>query len=105
MKALNKIFVVLFLSAAVMSCDDDESGSTVDFGTIASTYYEEGGETSIVIPFRNSNGSITAEDITVDGTATEGVDYEIGAVTEEGVSITLLDDDEAELAETIRLAI
>ncbi len=56
--------------------------------SIASTFYEEGGETTIVVPFRNSNGSITAEDITVDGTATEGEDYEIGAITEEGVSIT-----------------
>lgn len=104
MKALNKIFVVLFLAAAVVSCDDDDSGSSTDFETIASTYYEADGDQTIVVPFRNAKG-ITASDISVDGTATEGEDYEITSITDEGVTIKLFDDPEIEEApETVRLS-
>lgn len=102
---LSKI-AALFLTipALFVGCDsDDDSGTSTDFGTIASTYYEENGEATIFVPFRN--GSLSADDIIVDGTATEGKDYQIVGVTEDGFSVKFFDDSDAEVDETVRLTI
>lgn len=100
---INKLFLALTLSVTVLACSDDEGGgSTVSFTKIATTTSEADAET-VTIPLRN--GSVTEEDITWGGTATEGEDYTVAGITDEGIQITIINDDDLEPNETIRLQI
>lgn len=103
-KLINGLLVIFCLSALAVSCSDDgDDKASVGFAGIASSYVEGDGDQTIVIPF--VNGSVSASDIIIDGSATEGDDYEIVGVTAEGVEITLLDDSDCEDIETVRLRI
>lgn len=106
-KLINKLALALSIVVVVMSCSDDDSGTSVDFAGIATSFLEADGQTTITIPFRNASSSISMDDITIEGTATQGADadYTIDGVTEEGIQITLNDDDAAEIVETIRIRI
>lgn len=98
---------VCCFSMLAVSCSDENSGASVDFLGIATSYFEADGQQTLTVPFRNANSSISMDDIVIDGTATEGADadYTIGGVTEEGIQITLNDDNAAEVVETIRIRI
>ncbi len=102
-KLINGLLVIFSLSALAVSCSDDESKASAGFAGIASSYQESEGEVTINIPF--VNGSVSEEDIVIDGTATAGEDYEVLGITEEGVSIKLFDDNDCEDIEKIRLTI
>jgi hypothetical protein len=97
-------FIVVFgLSSIALSCSDDEEKASAGFAGISSSYQEKDGEVTITIPF--VNGSVSESDIVIDGSATAGEDYELLAITEEGVSIKLFDDNDCEKVERIRLTI
>ena len=103
-KLINGLLVIFALSALAISCSDDESKDSAGFAGIASSFQEKEGDVTINIPF--VNGSVSESDIVIDGTATEGEDYELLGITEEGVSIKLLEDADCEdIIETIRLTI
>ena len=95
---------MLGLSAAVLSCsDDDGAGTSAGFESIASSVYEEDGDGSVTVMFRD--GSVSEDNLIIDGTATEGEDYTITGVSEEGITFQMLDDVAAENIETIRIRI
>jgi hypothetical protein len=105
-RIIYKLFLALGMSIVLLSCsDDEEDGASAGFAGIASSYYEEEGDGTIFVPFRD--GSVSESDIEIDGTATPGAegDYTITSFTDEGVTISLKDDDRAEKIETIRLTI
>lgn len=95
---------MLGLSAAALSCsDDDGAGTSPGFESIATSVYEADGDESITVMFRD--GSVSEADLIIDGTATEGDDYTITGVSEEGITFQMLDDNLAEGIETIRIRI
>jgi hypothetical protein len=103
-RLINKLLFALALPAMILGCDsDDDTGSSVDFGPIASSYYESSGTGTLTIPFRNAS----SDDINVlfGGTATEGEDYDLVGITREGVQLSIKDDSDLEVNETIRLQI
>lgn len=103
-KLIHKLFVVLSLSVVAVSCGDDGSEkASAGFAGIASSYYEGDGDETITIPF--VNGSVSASDLTFGGSATEGEDYQIVGVTEEGVQIKFLEDSDWEFLEKLRIEI
>jgi len=103
MKALNKFIVVIFMSAALLSCDDDDGASvTTDFQTIASSYEEANGTGTITLPLRNAGNAGNLQ-VEFGGTAVEGEDFQLVGVTAEGVQISVIDDNDLELPETIRV--
>lgn len=103
-KFIYGLLVILSLSASAISCgDDDGGGASAGFAGIASSYSEEDGEVTMVIPF--VNGSVSASDILIDGSATEGEDFELIGVTEEGVELKFMDDDKWEDIEKVRVRI
>lgn len=98
-KHINKLILALGLSVLVLGCSDDDdsnSSSAFDFGSLSTSFPEEkglDGPVTLTIPFRNAPSSVSIDDITVDNvTATEGTEYTIDAVTQEGITITLYDD-------------
>lgn len=100
----NRFLFALAIAAVVVGCTSDDespSGSGIDFETLATTADETGG--SVTIPLRN--GTVSASAIVLGGTAVEGEDYEVTGVTSEGVQISIIDDNEFEPDETIRLQI
>lgn len=101
---INKILFALTLSVIVLACSDDDDGgsSGVSFAGIASSSPEADAAT-VTIPLRD--GSVSEDDITWGGTATVGEDYTFGGVTDEGIQITILNDNDLEPNETIRLQI
>jgi hypothetical protein len=109
----NKLIKLLFifcLPILIASCEEEigeeqsPTGSGIDFETVSSSYMEIDGTGTVTIPFRN--GSVPESAISITGTATEGVDYELLSVTEEGVQIRIIDDNEFEPdLETIRVVI
>lgn len=102
-KLINRVFLALGLSALVLACsDDDGGGSSLSFVGISTTSAEADAET-ITIPFRD--GTVSEDDIIWGGTATVGEDYTFGGVTEDGIQLTILNDDDLEPNETIRLQI
>ncbi|HMV11086.1 MAG TPA: hypothetical protein PK325_11610 [Cyclobacteriaceae bacterium] len=101
---LIKLLVAFGLSAIVISCGDDGVGKlSPGFAGIASSYLEADGDVTLTIPF--VNGSVSESDIKFDGSAVEGEDYEIISITEAGVEIKFLDDDQWEDIEKLRLTI
>lgn len=97
-----EIFVALTLALATIGCiDDDNDGSGVSFNGIATTVEEDDG--TITIPLRD--GSVSEGDIAFGGSATEGEDYTLVGVTDEGIQISLTDDSNYEAIETIRIQI
>jgi hypothetical protein len=101
---LYRILFALALPLLIIGCDDDEASTPTDFAGIASTYYEENGTTTVTIPLRNASGvSDNNLDIEFGGTAVEGEDFELVGITEEGVQISIIDDDDLEDKEEIRV--
>jgi hypothetical protein len=101
---INKFFLMLGLSVAALSCsDDDGGGASAGFESIASSYYEENGDGTVTVLFRD--GSVSEDDLIIDGSATEGEDYTITGVSEEGITFSILDDVAAEKIETIRIRV
>jgi hypothetical protein len=101
-KSISNILFALTLPAMILGCDsdDDDFSATADFAGVGSSAVETDG--TITIPFRNAS-SVSASDITIGGDAEEGTDYTIVGVTSEGVEIQVLDENEPEERETIRL--
>lgn len=106
-KIILRLSLALCFSVLVMSCgsdDEDTTPTTPDFVSISSGYKESTGTSTITIPFRNGNASFAGSvDIVLGGTATEGEDYNLKGVTEAGVQIEIIDDNNFEPNETIRL--
>ena len=107
-KLVNKLLFVLSLPILIVGCDGDDNGGapkpSTDFASIASSYYEANGTGSVIIPLRNTNAS-TPNDVSVTfgGTATEGSDFQLVGITQEGVEIKILDDSDYEDNETVRV--
>lgn len=93
------------MPAFILACDgDDEVGVSLDFATLASSYYEKDGAGSLTIPFRNSSASaVNNLDVALGGSATQGEDYELVGITSEGVQFNIIDDSKFEKNETIRV--
>jgi hypothetical protein len=100
---LQRLLVVFCLPLLAVSCDDDETtASSVDFGTIASTYEETNGTGTVTIPLRNA-GNAGNLSVAFSGSAVEGEDFELVGVSAEGVQISVIDDEMMEEIETIRV--
>lgn len=102
---LHKVAYALFVPALLLACngdDEDPVKADVDFLTISSAYDEANGTGTVTVPLR---GNASAADLSFefDGTAVEGEDYEVLGVTGEGFQVTILDDNDAEPIETIRV--
>jgi hypothetical protein len=107
-KLLNSLLLAFGLSVVMISCDNDEdnvpSSPPGDFATLASSYYEADGTGTVTIPFRDASAKFLANAaVTFTGTATEGEDFNLVGVTQEGVQISIIDDEELEPLETIRV--
>ena len=106
MKNINRLIVAFFLIGAVFTfgaCDEDESG-TIEFQQVYSSYDEANGTGTVTIPVRKS-GSVSEADVNFifGGTATEGEDFEFIGLSDEGVQISVIDDDTYEPAETLTI--
>ncbi len=102
-KLINKLLLVCGISLMLLGCSDDEDESTsAGFVSVGSGYREADGTGTIFIPFRD--GSISESDIIVDGSATEGTDYTL-SFGNDGITVTVIDDDAAEWLETVRFTI
>lgn len=100
-KIAYKFFVALTLAFAIVGCSDDNNGgSGVSFNSIATTVEEDSGIVTLTL----RDGSVSADEIILGGSATEGEDYTVG-VTDEGIQITLINDVNYEAVETIRVQI
>ena len=101
---LTRLLFVFSLSLMAVSCDDDDDSgaSGTDFGTIASSYHEADGTGTVTIPLRNV-GSTSGLSVDFAGSATEGEDFELSGITNEGVTINVIDDATLEGNETIRV--
>lgn len=97
-----KSLLVFGLFALLISCGDDESTPVIDFASISSNFYEEEGTQTVTIPLRNAS-SVNGLSVSFGGTATENEDYELVGITSEGVQISVIDDDDFEENETIRV--
>jgi hypothetical protein len=100
-RTIFKLTFVAILSVAITACDDDEESASADFASIASTY-EEPDAGTVTIPLRNA-GNVGALDVDLGGTAVEGEDYTVDGITQEGVNISIIDDNKLEGNETIRV--
>jgi hypothetical protein len=107
-RSIQKLLYALVIPAVILSCDgdDDEATATVDFAGVGTGYNEADGDMTITIPFRRADASMSQSDLEIIGDATEGEDYEIVSVNQEGIQISLKDDSEPEhVVETIRIRI
>lgn len=95
-----KCLFALSLPLVMVACsgdDDNAAGpASVDFASIASTANEEGG--TITIPLRGSSNGVS---VAFGGSATEGEDFELVGVSDEGVEISIIDDGEFEDTEKV----
>ncbi len=104
----NKLVKLLFALTAplfMLACDEDEGApatAPIDFVSIASSYNEENGTGTLTLPLR---GSANTNDYSFEfgGSATQGEDYEVIGVSGEGFQISIIDDNNAEPNETIRV--
>lgn len=104
-RTLHRLFLALIVPAFVLSCNGDEDEpavAAIDFQTISSSYDEADGTGTVTVPLRGS-ADASSYDFEFGGTATEGEDYEVLGVTGEGFQISIIDDNEAEPNETIRV--
>jgi hypothetical protein len=102
---LRKLLFALVVPVLILACDNDDEPAalSVDFGSIASSSQEAEGQT-ITIPLRNANsGSVSKLGVVFGGSATEGDDYTLVGITEEGVQIKINDDQLIEDSEIIRV--
>lgn len=103
-KLISALLIIFCVSALGVSCsDDDGSKASAGFAGIATSYLEGDGDATVMIPF--VNGSVSESDLIIDGTATAGEDYEILGITDAGIEIKLLEDDDCEPLEKIRFRI
>jgi hypothetical protein len=100
---LHKVLFVPALFALLVACDGDDDGAATgpDFGSIASTH-EEATAGTVTIPLRGVSNPESL-DLTLGGSASEGEDYTVVGITEEGVQLSITDDSKFEGNETIRL--
>lgn len=104
-RLINRTLFALGLSVIVFACSDDGGNNEpggVAFMGIGSSQNEDDANT-VTIPLRG--GSVDIDDITLGGTAEVDVDYTLDDVTDEGIVITIIDDNDLEPQETIRLQI
>lgn len=102
-KLINGLCFALSMCLFITSCDDDKGESTsAGFAGISSNYFEADGTGDIFIPYRD--GSISQSDITVSGTATLNEDYTL-SFGSDGITVTVIDDEDAEYTETVRFLI
>lgn len=104
-KILHKLLFALIMPAFILSCDGDEgelATADIDFLTISSSYDEASGTGTLTVPLRGvvNQNSYSFE---FGGTATEGEDYQVIGVTGEGFQVSIIDDNDAEPNETIRV--
>lgn len=101
-KLIYNLLVAAGMSLTLFACSDDDEGTSAGFAGIASSYMEADGTGTVFIPFRD--GTVKESSITVDGSATEGSDYTL-SYSDDGITVTVTDDDAAEKLETIRFMI
>lgn len=102
---LRRLLFALTLPVLILACDNEDGppALSVDFGSIASVTNEAEGQT-ITIPLRNANaGSLSKLSVVFGGGATEGEDYSLVGITEEGVQVKIIDDQLIEDDEIIRV--
>lgn len=103
-KIIKTLLYCFVFAAFITACDDDDEASVaeIDFAGISSNYHEIDGTVTVTLPVR---GGANASDLDFefDGTATEGEDFEFVGFTSEGVQIKLIDDNDLELAEKLRI--
>lgn len=105
MKNIKLIYVLCMLCISLFmlqSCSEDEEGtaeSGVQFEKVSSTVEESAG--TITIPIRG--GSVSGVELQFDGTATEGEDFEVVSITNDGLEIQILNDDDFEDMEYVRI--
>jgi hypothetical protein len=98
-----KLLMAFSLPLLLVGCDDDEEpATTVDFNSVSSSYEEDSGTGTITIPLRNV-GNVDALDVEFAGSATEGDDFELVGITNEGVQISIIDDNAWEEDEFVRV--
>jgi hypothetical protein len=103
-RRLSPILAIVITALSIIGCDEDDLKVYTDLGSIASTYYEADGTGAITIPFRNVNSDLGKDlDISFGGSAVKDVDYELVAITNEGIKISIIDDDSLEVNETVRV--
>lgn len=103
---LKRFILAVSVPVLVWGCEDEpnaSSGSAFQFVGISSSYYEADGDATITIPFRNASGSVSAENLVIESSATAGEDFEIVSVSKSGIEIALMDDTKAEDIETVRI--
>jgi hypothetical protein len=104
-KFLQRLLFALIVPAFLLSCDGDEEEpamAEIEFLTISSTYEEANGTGTVTVPLRGSADE-SQYSFEFDGTATEGEDYEVIGVNGEGFQVSIIDDNDAEPNETIRV--
>lgn len=102
---LKGLMFMIVIPVIIIGCDDDDdnSGSGIEFVNVETAYNEEAG-TPISIAFKNG-AALKEEDLLIAGTATRGEDWQLESVTAEGIQISITNDDDAEVLETIRFMI
>jgi len=109
MKKINRtvkyIFSIFFFAFIVACNDEDKEGLKTDFAIIESLHSELQDE-NLIIPFRNPNDNFI-QNITLKfgGSAKEGEDFELVGITQTGVELKIIDDNEFESLENIMLII
>jgi hypothetical protein len=104
-RILYKLMFALIVPAFILSCEEDEeepATAEIDFLTISSAYNEADGTGTLTVPIRGT-AAANSYSFEFGGTATEGEDYEVVGVTGEGFQVSIIDDNEAEPDETIRV--
>lgn len=102
---LRKLLFALIVPVLILACDNEDGppALSVDFGSIASTSQEAEGAI-VTIPLRNANSSSVSKlSVVFGGSATEGEDYSLVGITDEGVQVKILDDAMIEETEMIRV--
>jgi hypothetical protein len=107
-KLVKLLFAFCLLTLAVSCAEEigeerEPKGTGVDFLTVSSSYKEIDGTGTVTIPFRN--GSFSESDITFTGDATEGEDYEFVGITDEGIQISIIDDNDFEPIEFVKVVV
>lgn len=87
-KHLYTLFLVIASLLIFQACSEDDP-SSISFSQVALTYSEADGTGTIVIPVQGSSSDVTFQ---VDGTATEGEDFEIIGLTASGLEIEVIAD-------------
>jgi hypothetical protein len=106
---LVKLLFTFCLPILLVGCEKEigeensPKGTGTDFGTLSSVYEEIDGTGTVTIPVRG--GSLSESDISFTGTATQGEDFEFVGVTGECVQISIIDDNDFEPLEFVKVVI